>query len=390
MLLKWLPLVVANLRRRPLRLLFTLASIIIAFTLFGVLESLRTGFSRTINLAGSDVLMTLNRVSIIQPLPRAHVERVRAVPGVEEVAGWNWFGGVYKDGRTQIPVYPVDPEETLRIFPEITMPAAQRSAWLMDRQGAMVGVAVASRYGWKVGDRVPIRSTIYTRTDGSDTWDVNIQAIYDVETAQGANVDKASVFLHYDYFNESLRFGKDNAGWLVLRIDDSQRAPEIAASIDALFANSSNETKTSTSRAMAKQFADQVGSIGTILVAVVTAVFFTMLLVIANTMAQSVRERTREIGVLKTLGFSSAQIMGLVLLESLALTLVGGLAGLLLAYGAVEGLGEAIRQFIPVFEMTAGTVGLALGLMLALGAIAALWPAGQAMQLKIVDALRRT
>jgi putative ABC transport system permease protein len=331
----------------------------------------------------------LNKVSIIQPMPVAYVERVRGVVGVEEVASFSWFGGVFRDGKTQIPVFPTEPKRFLAMYPEIELPLEQRLQWVADRQGALIGEGIANRYGLKVGDKLPMRSAIYRQTDGGDTWEFVVRGIYGLNQA-GAGIDTASVFFHYDYFNESIRRGRDMVGWLVVKVSDPANSLAVSRRVDELFRNSSAETKTSTEKAMAKQFADQVGSIGTILISVVTAVFFTMLLVTANTMAQAIRERTSEIGVLKTLGFSARQVLGLVLAESVTLALSGGLLGLALGHLAVEGMGEAVRQFIPVFELTPRIVLMALALMLLTGIVSGLWPAMSAMRLRITDALRRT
>jgi len=249
-----------------------------------------------------------------------------------------------------------------------------------------VGPTLANAYGWKVGDRIPLRSDIWRKADGSDTWQFNIIGIYD---ASGSGVDKATIYFHYDYFNESLQYGKDQVGWMVVRVANPDESDALAARVDSMFANSPFETKTSTERVMVKQFLDQVGNIGLILVSVTTAVFFTMLLVTANTMAQSVSERTNEIGVLKTLGFSGQSILTLVLLESLFLTFLGGLIGLGLAWLLVGGVGESIKDYFPVFKLDAGTLVAGISLMLVFGVVTGLWPALTAMRLKIVDALRR-
>jgi len=386
---KWLPLVWANLRRRPLRLFFTLGSIVVAFWLFALLEALRSGFATSISMVGVDRLMTLNRTSIIQPLPLAYFERVKTVPGVRDVALFHWFGGVYRDGKTQIPVYVCDPVALMDVYPELQLPPGARAAWIGDRQGVIVGPAIAARYGISVGDRIPMRSAIYRQRDGSDVWQMNVVAIYGI--AEGAaSLDKNSFFFHYDYFNESIRAGRDRVGWMVVRVEDPSRSIEVAQRIDAVFENSSFETKTSTEKAMARQFADQVGNIGAILVAVVGAVFFTMLLVTANTMAQAVRERTAEIAVLKTLGFRASQVLQLVLAEALLVTLLGGALGLALGGLSIAALGPGIRQFVPVFEMTARTIWLATLLMIAFGLASGAWPAISAMRLRITEALRHS
>jgi putative ABC transport system permease protein len=301
-------------------------------------------------------------------------------------APFNWFGGVYRDGKQQIQVQATDPDQITKVYPELKLTPEQLEAWKHDRQGIIIGPALAQAYGWKVGQKIPLRSEIWRKANNSDTWDCNIIAIYDTT---GTGIDKRSAFMHYDYFNESLLYGKDTVGWMVLRVANPDQADSLASRIDSMFANSPFETKTSTERVMIKQFLDQVGNIGAILVYVTAAVFFTMLLVTANTMAQSVRERTNEIGVLKTLGFSGRSILTLVLLEALLLTFTGGMLGLLLAYVLAGGMGEAIKDYFPVFRIGANTFIVGALLMLAFGLITGAWPALTAMRLKIVDALRR-
>jgi putative ABC transport system permease protein len=311
---------------------------------------------------------------------------VKAVPGVRAVAPFNWFGGVYKDSKQQIQVQVTDPEEFMKVYPEVHLKPEELAAWKNDRQAIVIGQGLADLYGWKVGQRIPLRSDIWRKSDGSDTWEFNIVGIYTVE---GSGWDKRSAMFQYDYFNESLQYGKDMVGWMVIKVANPDDSDKIASKIDAMFANSSNETKTATERVFIKQFLDQVGNIGLILVSVTTAVFFTMLLVTANTMAQSVRERTNEIGVLKTLGFSGESILSLVLIESLVLTFAGGLVGLGLAWFIATGLGAAIKDYFPVFQVGSSTILVGLALMLVFGLLTGLWPALTAMRLKIVDALRR-
>ena len=383
---RWLPLVWANLKRRKLRFAFTLISILLAFLMFGMLDALRTSLSQAVNLAGADRLMLQSKVNITVSNPRSHYEKVKAVPGVRAVAPFNWFGGVYKDSKQQIQVQATDPEEFMKVYPEVHLKPEELAAWKNDRQAIVIGQALADQYGWKIGQRIPLRSDIWRKTDGTDTWEFNIVGIYGVN---GGGVNRASAFLQYDYFNESLQFGKDLVGWMVIKVANPDDSDKIASRIDTMFANSSNETKTATERVFIKQFLDQVGNIGLILVSVTTAVFFTMLLVTANTMAQSVRERTNEIGVLKTLGFSGESILGLVLLESLFLTFTGGLVGLGLAWFFAKGLGAAIKDYFPVFQIGTNTFLVGAALMLVFGVLTGLWPALTAMRLKIVDALRR-
>jgi putative ABC transport system permease protein len=384
---RWLPLVWANLGRRKLRLVFTFVSILLAFLMFGMLDALRTSLSQAVNLAGADRLMSMSKVNITVSLPRSHYEKVKVTPGVRAAVPFVWFGGIYKDSKNQIQVQVTEPEEILAVYPELKLKPEEIDAWKRDRQGIIIGPALAEAYGWKVGQRIPIRSDIWRKQDGTDTWDFNIIAIYE---SSGTGIDRASAFFDWDYFNESLQFGKDAFNWMVIRVANPDEADALARRVDSQFENSPNETKTSTERVMIKQFLEQVGNIGLILVSVTTAVFFTMLLVTANTMAQSVRERTNEIGVLKTLGFSGQSILMLVLFESLLLTFLGGFVGLGLAWLMAGGMGEAIKNYFPVFKIGVDTFAVGALLMLAFGVVTGAWPALTAMRLKIVDALRRT
>jgi len=305
---RYLPLLAASLRRKRLRTFFTLASIVVAFLLFGLAESLRFALQSGVDVAGADRLLTMHKVSFTQLLPESYENRIRAIDGVREVTPQTWFGAWFRDERNQIPTFPVKPTAFLRMYPEFEVPAEQREAWIADRTGIMIGRGLADITGWQVGQSVPLRSSIWRKADGSDAWEVTVRAIYDLP--EGG--DTRQILLHQEYFDEARGMAKGLIGWYVIQVADVERTAAIARQIDLQFANSPAETKTSTERAMAQSFVNQVGNIGAILRAIVIAVFFTMLLVTANTMAQSVRERTSEIGVLKTLGFSNGGVLGLV------------------------------------------------------------------------------
>jgi putative ABC transport system permease protein len=382
---RYVPLLAASLRRKRLRTFFTLASIVIAFLLFGLAESLRYSLQSGVDVAGADRLLTMHKVSFTQLLPQSYENRIRAVDGVTDVTPQTWFGAWFRDERNQIPTFPVKPEVFLRMYPEFVVPEEQRLAWVADRTGIMIGRALADLTGWQVGEAVPLRSSIWTTTDGSDTWDVTVRAIYDLP--QGG--DTRQILMHQDYFEEARAFGKGLIGWYVVKIDDVDRVAAISREIDLQFANSPAETKTSSERAMAQSFVNQVGNIGAILRAIVTAVFFTMLLVTANTMAQSVRERTNEIGVLKTLGFSNGGVLGLVLAESVLITVIGGTLGLAGAWWLGVQFEPVFRQYLPGFRVPTDAIVLGAVFMVGLGLIAGAVPAAQAMRLRIVEALRR-
>lgn len=382
--LKYLPLLWANLQRKRVRTSLTLASIIIAFLLFGMLRTLQAALTGGADLAGVDRLMTIHKVALINPLPMSYANRIRGLPGVRAVGWQNWFGGIYQDDRNQVAAMAVDVPTFFDLYTEYHLTDAQRKAWENDRTGAIVGKAIAARFGWKVGDKIPLRSNIFTQKNGSTTWDLNIVAIFDA-----SNGDNSTLYFHYDYFNESRSFGKDTIGMVNVRIKDPQQAPQIARTIDAMFANSSTETKTSTEKAFIQGFANQMGNIGALVSAVAIAVFFTMLLVTANTMGQSIRERISEIGVMKTLGFSGFTVTSLVFAESLLITSIGGMIGLALAGMASRGLGQALQQFFPTLGIPAGTYPIGGVLIVVLGGLAAAIPCAQAWRLKIVDALRK-
>ena len=382
---KYVPLLAASLRRKRLRTFFTLASIVVAFLLFGLAESLRYSLQSGVDVAGADRLLTMHKVSFTQLLPQSYENRIRAIDGVTDVTPQTWFGAWFRDERNQIPTFPVKPEAFLRMYPEFVVPEEQRLAWVADRSGILIGRGLADLTGWKVGEAVPLRSSIWRKTDGSDTWDVTVRAIYDLP--QGG--DTRQILMHQQYFEEARGMARGLIGWYVVKIDDVDRVAAISREIDLQFANSPAETKTSSERAMAQSFVNQVGNIGAILRAIVTAVFFTMLLVTANTMAQSVRERTNEIGVLKTLGFSNGGVLGLVLAESVLITVIGGTLGLAGAWWLGVQFEPVFRQYLPGFRVPTDAIVLGAVFMVGLGLIAGAVPAAQAMRLRIVEALRR-
>ncbi|MFN7941955.1 MAG: FtsX-like permease family protein [Thermoanaerobaculia bacterium] len=385
--MKYFPLLWANLRRRKARTLFTFLSIVIAFVLFGYLAAVKVAFRAGVDVAGADRLFTTHKTSIIQPLPFSYEDQIRRVPGVQLVTHMSWFGGIYQNanqGFQGVFQAPIDPETYLAMYPEFKVPDAERKAWIEDREGVLVGRTTAKRYGWKVGDRVPVQGTIWRKRDGTSTWEFNVRGIYD--GAKG--IDTTQFLFHYDYFDEARQFGKGLVGWYVVRIDDPKRTAEICKAIDSLFENSPYETKTVTEKALAQSFADQIGDIGSIIQWILVAVFFTLLLVAGNTMAQSVRERTNELAVLKTVGFTNRAVLGLVLAESTLLAVLGGGVGLAIGALAV-GAGDPTGGFLPIFYYPAKDAVWGVIFVFLLGLVTGFLPALQAMRLRIVDALRR-
>lgn len=381
--MKFFPLLWSSLWRKKFRTTFTLLSVFVAFLLFGLLMTIRTAFSFGVDIAGLDRLVLIHKVSLIMPLPISYLERLQATEGVTLATHNTWFGGVYQDPSNFFAQIVVDPEPFLKLYPEYRLPPDQIAAWMADRQGAIVGVDLARRFDWKVGDRVPIQGTIWQPKQGQ-VWEFNIAGIYDGDPG----VDKTQFFFRYDYLDENRRQGEGLVGWYVVKIDDASRAQAMAARFDDMFANSSAETKTTTEKGFVEGFAKQVGDIGAIMVAILVAVLFTMLLVAANTMAQSVRERTSEVGVLKTLGYSNGSILALVLGESVLIAVLGGSLGLAAAWLFVQ-QGDPTGGMLPIFVLPARDVAIGAALIVGLGLVAGLLPAVSAMQLKITDALRR-
>jgi putative ABC transport system permease protein len=390
-MLKFLPLLSASLRRHKLRTVFTLASVLIAFLLFGVLQAVKTGFAVGVDVAGADRLMVTHKTSFILSMPYAYWNQIRSLDGVREVTHATWFGGFYQDEANVIQMFPVDAESYMRIYGgDLKITPEDRKRWLVNRTGVLIGRAYADRFNWKVGDRIPLRSNIYRRANGSDTWEITVDGIFD---AAKAGIDTQQVWMHYQTFDESLSGGdggrRGMVGWYIVQLKSPDNAAAISAAVDKLFANSATETKTSTEKAFIQAFANQFGNIGAIVTAVASCVFFTMLLVTANTMAQSVRERAAEIGVLKTLGFADRTVLWLVLAESLAITVLGGTLGLGLAAFITTGARQALQQYLGAFYLSGTAFAVGVVLTVVLGLLSGAMPAVQALRLQIVDAIRR-
>jgi len=380
-------LVRKNLFRRKLRAILMIASILIAFLIFGVLAGVYASFTAGEDRAAVDRLVVVNKVNFTQPLPIAYYNRVRSVAGVRKVTHANWFGGYYQDPKNFLIVMAVEPETYTDIFSrDFDFTVEARQAFIRTRTGAIVGDNMARKWGWKVGDRVPIASNMFSQHNGSHTWDLDIVGIFTGNTLQ---TDTNLLFFQYDYFDKTRSFDTNMVGWLVLQTDNPAENDRIAKTIDALFVNSVAETATDTEKAFSKAYAAQFGNIVLIIILVVGAAFVTILMIVGNTMALTIRERTCEIGVLKTLGFSGGRILRLVLGESLLLAVLGGLPGLALAVLVTIWLRPGVSNLLPGFALTGGIVTEAVGLMLALGLITGLIPAFNAMRLKIATALAR-
>jgi putative ABC transport system permease protein len=379
--MKFLPLLVANLMRKKIRTLLTIGSFAVAFFLFGLLGAIGYGFRQGVDIAGADRLVVIGRTSMIQPLPLPYLERLKRLPGVRDVAHATWFGGVYQDPKNFFPQFVIEPADWRRMYPEFRVDDAEWKAFLADRQGAVVGARLATRFGWKIGDRIPLKVPGYL---GSGSWDFNIRAIY---RGTRPNDDETQFWLRHDYFVEKgPSFWKGIVGWYMVRVERPDDAAQIASRIDQTFANSASETRTQTESAFAAAFVKQMGNIDFLIQAIGSIVFFTLLLVTGNTMAIAVRERTGELAVLKAIGYTDRFVLTLVLAESLLIAAVGGALGLWLARTLTS---QDLTQGLLLLYLPASALAAGGALALTAGLLAGLIPAIGAMRLTVVTALRR-
>jgi putative ABC transport system permease protein len=385
--MRYLHLIWSNLRRKKLRTSLTFLSIVVAFILFGLLCAIQQAMTGGVQLAGADRLVVRHKVSIIQLLPERYKAQMERIPGVTLATHQTWFGGIYDQfPKSFFMQNPVVPEEFLSMHPEIILPPDQMKAWLATRTGAIVGRKSAEKYGWKIGDKVPIRSPIWTKSDGNNVWEFDIVGIFD---GRDKNTDTTPLFFRYDYFDEARPARvKGMVGWYSIRIKDPSKAAEVAKQVDQQFENSDAETKTEPEGAFVQAWVNQVGNIVLIVSAILGAVFFTILLVTGNTMAQAVRERTGELGVLKAIGFTNGQVLSLVLVESCILTVLGGILGLGLAW-LLTAKGDPTGGLLPLFFFPPRDLVIGAGLSIILGIVTGIVPAVMAMRLRVADALRR-
>ncbi|WP_075186344.1 ABC transporter permease [Teredinibacter haidensis] len=381
-------LVFKNLTRNKMRLTLNGFAIFIAFLLFGVLSSIKGAFDAGIDLSADNRLVVVNKINFTQPLPIAHVQKIRAMDGVKDVTWANWFGAYHQDARKPLVGMAVDPESYLKVYDEILLDEEFKKAWYAERQGVIVGERMATAKGWKVGDRIPISSSIFSKSDGSHVWDMVIIGIF---TGKDRQLDTNYLLFHYKYFIETQTFGRDWIGWAILTTDDAMLNDNVANSIDRRFANSPAETETTSEKQFTKAFIAQIGSVGLILTSVVLAAFFTILLIVGNSMALAIRERTAEIAVLKTLGFQAMRVFRMILTESIVLALMGGLLGLGFAHFIVTGASQQpqLQSILPNLILSGETILKALAYMVLLGLLTGFFPAWRAMRLNTLDALSR-
>jgi putative ABC transport system permease protein len=378
--MKYVPLIIANLFRKKLRTTLTIGSFAVALFLFGLLVVVRGAFNQGLDVAGADRLVVINKTSIIQPLPVSYSDRLAQIPGIKNVTNQSWFGGVYQDEKNFFAQMAIDDSTFWTMYPEFSLDPNQRKAFQADREGVVVGAGLAERFGWKIGDRVPIKGTIFP-----GTWEFNVRGIYHGTREQD---DQTQFLFHSEYLEERRQFGKGTTGWYVVRVDNPDNAAQIVKTVDNMFANSPWETKTDTEKSFAAGFVKQMGNIQFLIMSIGGVVFFTLLLVTGNTMAIAVRERVRELAVLKAVGFGDTFVLVLVLFESIFVALIGAVLGLgLIKLFTLRG--DPTHGMLPYFRLPLWGIVFGLGLASAVGFASGILPALSASRLRVVDALRR-
>ncbi len=382
--MKYFSLVWAQLFRSRTRTLLTLLSVVAAFLLFGMLDSVRVAFTSGGSVEGANRLIVASRLSITQSLPIRLDAQIRQVAGVRDVTSGMWFGGIYRDPKDFFPNFSVAPNY-FDIYRELEVPPDQLKRWQDTRTGAIVGEQLAKDFGWKIGDTIPLQATIFPR-GGSNDWPLELVGIFRSKDRTIASNEERQLVMNWKYFDESNDYIKNQVSWYTVTLDNPDHASRVAQAIDAISANSDHETKTQTESAFQQAFVKQFADIGMIVTSIMGAVFFTLLLLTGNTMAQAVRERIPELATLKTLGFQDRTVLALVMVESVLLVGLGGAVGMGLAAILLPTLAPQTRGLLPP-HVPAATWLVGIGLIVLIGIVVGLLPALRAKRLKIVDAL---
>jgi len=385
--MKYWIIILAALNRKRWRTGLTISSLVIAFLLFGLLRSVAVVFTEDIELSGDDRLVVASKYSIIDSMPISYLQRIKSIENVDIVAHQDWFGGTYIDRANFFPKWPVPPKDFLDIYQEFNISSEQKEAFITTRTGMIAGKKLAERFNWKIGDRIPVIGDIYYMSNGSNLWEFDLVGIFtDIENPG----NEEQVFMNYQYFDEAREsYTKGTVGNFIVKLDSKDAGPRVAQEIDAMFANSMDETKTYTEKAYQQMFASQIGDIGLIMNSILAAVFFTILLVTGNTMSQSIRERTSELAVFKTIGFSDMTMLILVLIESMVLCLIGAILGLGITALLMPGLSELISVSLGEISLDPSVIISGIGIAIITAFISGFPPALGAMRLKVVDALRK-
>ncbi|MBI2569541.1 MAG: ABC transporter permease [Candidatus Schekmanbacteria bacterium] len=376
--MKYLPLILANIvRRNRLRNSLTILVVALAILLISLLIGIQAAFTSASEVSDAARLVTRNKVSLVFPLPLSYGAKISALPGVQTVAGGNWFQGVYMRPENFFARFAVQAERFLAMYPEYRMSAAERDAFLRDRGACAIGKSTADRFGLKVGDQIQLKGDIYP-----GLWDFTIRAIYTVD--QDA-YDDTQMFFHWEYLSE--RIAQDAVGFFMVQVRDPEQAGDIAKTIDALFENATAQTRTETEKAFSLSFATMMGNVQLLLMVIGAAVFLAMSMVAINTTMMSAQERTSELGIQRALGFTAGTVGALVLVESETIALLGAALGFAMTLGLESGLKSALASFAPTFHVPLWAYAMGLLIAIGIGAVSGGVPAVRAARLRPVDAL---
>lgn len=380
-----LKLLARNAFRHKLRTLLTILGITVAILAFGLLQTVVSAWYAGVNASSATRLITRNAVSLVFSLPISYQERIRRIEGVASVSYANWFGGVYITEKNFFPNFAIEPHSYLALYPEFVVEPDQKRAFIADRKGCLIGRKLAERYGWKIGDSVPLKGTVFP-----GDWDFVVRGIY---SGADKSTDESQFFFHWNYLNETLKKTiprrADQTGIYLIGLKNPQSAAEVSLAVDATFKNSLAETLTETEKAFQLSFVAMTEAIVVAIQIVSFVVIIIIMVVVANTMAMTARERIGEYAIFKAMGFRDYHIAGLIFGESLFITICGGAVGILLTFPVAHTFGEVMGQFFPIFQVARSTIYMDMLFCLLVGIIAGLFPAWRAVRIKIADGLRR-
>lgn len=381
-------LVISNILRWRLRSTFTFLTVLVAFLLLGLMLPLERVFNLGVELANADRLIMVNKASVLSALPVKYLERIKDNEDVEQVGHFTFFGGYYRDTDNTVSTIVTDPRFYEDVIEEVYFSNQQhKQDWFADRSSVAIGRDLATKYDWKVGDLLPIYSSFYPRSNGSRSWTFRVAAIFEPKESEGST---ATIVVHYSHFDELRVTKKGLIDWFTIRMVDADNISRTIEELDTKFKNSPHETKTSTEESFIQDFMNQIGDFTAIITLSLSAVFFTLLLVSGNTMAQSVNERISELAVLKTLGFTNRSIFFLIVSESLLLTLAGGIAGMAISYFVIPVVVDLSGNLLSGMIFLRKDIAVGIACMLVVAIIASVGPALKAMRMSIVDGLETT
>jgi putative ABC transport system permease protein len=380
-----LKLLLRNAFRHKLRTALTILSITIAILAFGLLRTFIGAWYAGVKASSANRLITRNAISLIFPLPLSYKDKIRQIDGVKQIAYGNWFAGIYKDEKNFFANYAIEARNYMELYPEFVVPADQKEAFLRDRKGCVAGRKLVERYHWRIGDIVPLKSVAFP-----GNWEFVLRGIYH---GRDESTDEKVFFFHWDYLNEALKKTTprraDQVGWYVVEVKDPNRAAEVAQAIDKTFRNSLAETLTETEKAFFLSFISMADAIIIAIQLVSFVVIIIIIAVAANTMAMTARERIGEYAIFKTLGFRGWRIAGMIVGESLLITMIGCLVGIVLTPPAAKVFSKYVGTYFPTFRVEIETIYMDIGASILVGLFAAIIPTWRAVKIRIADGLRR-